>query len=148
MPQAGPSSIVQTALREGLEFDEVKEIEKAVAEPTDIGELDKRALSKEDRLFVYAVASWMTRLDKIVTDEETAELAKLATALKIPEKPREHADFIAQEIAQLPRGDRPHKFDLRQLRTVITERLHAAQQARTELAAPLDDYDEEEDSVE
>ncbi len=125
-------AIVQTALREGLEFDEVKAIEEAVKSPVDLGEIERRGLSKEDRLFVYAVASWIARLDKVVTDDEVEALAKLGDALKVPERPRGHADDIAREIAELPQGDRPHKYDLRALRSVIGERLEAARKARAE----------------
>lgn len=127
-------AIVRTALEEGLDLDEIAEIEAATQEPVDIGVIDRRGLSKEDRLFVYAVASWIARLDNEVTEEELAALGRLGEALKVPEKPRGHADVIAQEIAGLPAGDRPHRYDLPRLRRVITERLHAAQRARAELA--------------
>ena len=60
-------AIVRTALEEGLEFDEVTAIENACKEPVQIGTIDLSALSKEDRLFVYSVAAWMTRLDGKVT---------------------------------------------------------------------------------
>lgn len=128
-------AIVRTALEEGLELEEIAEIEAATQEPVDIGEIDRRGLSKEDRLFVYAVASWITRLDHKVTEEEVSALRRLGEALKIPERPREHADVIAQEIASLPEGDRPHRYDLQLLRQVIGERLLAAQAARAALKA-------------
>jgi hypothetical protein len=69
-----------------------------------------------------------------VTEAETERLAKLGEALRIPERPRFHADAIAQEIAAQPEGDRPSRYDLGQLRTVISERLAAAQAARRALA--------------
>ena len=123
-------AIVRTALEEGLEIEEIEEIESATKEPVDIGEIDRRNLSKEDRLFVYAVASWMTRLDGVVADAEAEALAKLGAALKVPERPREHADQIAQEVANLPEGDRPARYDLVGLRRIISERLKAAQALR------------------
>jgi uncharacterized membrane protein YebE (DUF533 family) len=128
-------AIVQTALREGLEFEEVAEIEQAVKQPVTIGEIDRRGLSKADRLFVYAVASWLARLDRVITEGEAQALEQLGEALKVPRRPREHADAIAQEVASLPQGDRPHKYDLRMLRRVIDERLQAAQAARAQQAA-------------
>ncbi len=128
-------AIVRTALEEGLDLEEIAEIEAATQEPVDIGVIDRRGLSKEDRLFVYAVASWIARLDEKVTDEELDALRMLGEALKVPERPREHADAIAKEIAALPAGDKPHRYDLPMLRQVITERLHAAQQARAEISA-------------
>jgi len=125
-------AIVRTALEEGLELEEIEEIEKATKEPVDIGVIDRRNMSKEDRLFVYAVASWMTRLDGKVTDTETAALAKLGKVLKVPERPLYHADKIAQEVAAMPEGDRPARYDLVALRRIIGERLQAAQAARAE----------------
>ena len=123
-------AIVRTALEEGLDIEQIAEIEAATKQPVDIGEIDRRNMSKEDRLFVYAVASWMTRLDGTVTDAELDALAKLGEALKIPERPRQHADAIAQEVADLSPGDRPARYDLVALRRTIGDRLHDAQRAR------------------
>ncbi len=125
-------AIVKTAVEEGLELDEIAEIEEATKSPVDIGEIERRALSKEDRLFVYAVASWMTWLDGEVTDTEKAALSKLGDALKVPEKPREHADAIMREVAHQSEDIRPPRYDLRALRAIISERLSEAQRLRTE----------------
>jgi len=123
-------AIVRTALEEGLELDEIEEIEAATQQPVDIGAIDRKNLSKEDRLFVYAVASWMTRLDGRVSAKELAALAKLGEALKVPEGPREHADAIAQDVANFDEGDRPARYDLLALRRIIGERLEADRAAR------------------
>ena len=125
-------AIVRTATDEGLDIEEIAEIEAATKAPVDIGVIDRSTMTKEDRLFVYAVASWMTRLDGVVDTKETDALARLGAALKVPEKPRWHADQIAQEVANLPEGDRPLRFDLSQLRRLIGERLDAAHRARSE----------------
>jgi uncharacterized membrane protein YebE (DUF533 family) len=125
-------AIVRTALEEGLELEEIAEIEEATKHPVDLGVIDRSSMSKADRLFVYAVASWMTRLDGEIHEKETDALARLGEALKVPPKPREHADAIAQEIALLPEGDRPHRFDLKRLRDTLGERLAEAQRLRAE----------------
>ena len=123
-------AIVKTAIEQGLELDEIAEIEEATKSPVDLGEIDRRGMTKEDKLFVYAVASWMTWLDGEVTDSETDALGKLGDALKIPNKPREHADAIMREIAYQSEDIRPARYDLNALRELISERLHAAQEAR------------------
>jgi hypothetical protein len=123
-------AIVRTALEDGLELEEIAEIEQATKEPVAITDIDWRSMTKDDRLFVYAVASWMTRLDRDVPDAEIEALDRLGQALHLPERPREHADGIAREIAALPDGDAPDLYDIPKLRAVITERLHAAQDAR------------------
>jgi uncharacterized membrane protein YebE (DUF533 family) len=123
-------AIVRTATEEGLELEEIAEIEAATKSPVDIGEIDRRAMSKEDRLFVYAVAAWMTWLDGNVTESELGALRKLGEALGIPDKPREHADSIMREVAHMTEDIRPARFDLVALRRIIGERLAEAQRSR------------------
>lgn len=125
-------AIVRTALEEGLELEQITEIEEATKNPIDLSFIDRSNMSKADRLFVYAVASWMTRLDGEVHEKETAALDRLGEILKIPAKPREHADQIAQEIASLPDGDRPDRYDLKALRDELGARLEEAQKARAQ----------------
>jgi len=114
-------------LEEGLEIDEIAEIEEATKRPIDIGVIDRKNLSKEDRLFVYGVASWITRLDGVVSAAEQAALSKLAEALKVPEKPRGVVDGIAQDVANMS-DDRPARYDLLALRRIIGERLALSSQ--------------------
>jgi uncharacterized membrane protein YebE (DUF533 family) len=123
-------AIVRTALEEGLEIEEIDEIEKATKAPVDLSILDHADLSKADRLFVYAVASWMIRLDGVVDDRELDALRRLGDLLKLPDRPREYADMIALEIAELPEGDRPARYELKRLRATIVERLAHAQRVR------------------
>lgn len=125
LDQEEADAIVRTALEEGLDIDEIAEIEEATKNPVDIGVIDRKNLSKEDRLFVYAVASWITRLDGIVTEGEQGALAKLGDALKIPEKPRNVVDSIAQDVANQG-DDRPARYDLLALRRIIGERLSSS----------------------
>jgi uncharacterized membrane protein YebE (DUF533 family) len=129
-------AIVRTAAEEGLPLEQIAEIEEATKQPIDIGIIDRTGLTKEDRLFVYAVASWMTRLDGVVADQETVALKKLGDALKIPDQARGHADSIAQEVAFLPEGDRPDRYDLPRIRKIIGARLAVAQAIRAKKDQP------------
>ncbi|MEI9942345.1 MAG: hypothetical protein WDO69_34440 [Pseudomonadota bacterium] len=122
LDQEEADAIVRTALEEGLEIDEIAEIEEATKNPIDIGVIDRKNLSKEDRLFVYGVASWITRLDGVVSAAEQTALDKLGDALKVPEKPRAAVDAIAQDVANMS-DERPDRYDLLALRRIIAERL-------------------------
>jgi uncharacterized membrane protein YebE (DUF533 family) len=125
LDQEEADAIVRTALEEGLDIVEIAEIEAATKERVDLGVIDRKDLSKEDRLFVYAVACWLTRLDGVVSAAEAQALNDLGEALKIPEKPRAIVDGIAQDIAH--RGeDRPLRYDLLGLRRAIGDRLKSA----------------------
>ena len=96
--------------------------------------IDRSQMTKADRLFVYAVASWMTRLDGEVSEEEITALAELGERLSVPERPRFYADQIVEEVAAMGQDDRPARFDLTALRTIVTERLAASRAARIEAA--------------
>ena len=122
-------AIVRTALEEGLDLDTVGEIEEACKKPSELGVIDRMNMSKSDRLYVYAVASWIAQLDGNLTDKELHALGDLARQLKIPEKPRAHADAIMREVAA-EGEDRPARFDLPALRRRLDTELDAARQAR------------------
>ena len=130
LDQEEADAIVRTALEEGLSLDEITEIEQATKSPVDMGVIDRSQMSKADRLFVYAVAAWLTRLDGKVDDKEVEALDRLGELLKIPQRPREHADAIAREVASLGDGDRPARYDLKRLRATLGERLAEAQRLR------------------
>jgi uncharacterized membrane protein YebE (DUF533 family) len=119
-------AIVRTALEEGLDLAEIAEIEAATKQRVDLGVIDRKGLSKEDRLFVYGVACWLTRLDGVISAAEIKALDSLGEALNIPEKPRAIVDGIAQEIANQG-DDRPLRYDLLGLRRAIGGRLKSAQ---------------------
>ena len=87
-------------------------------------------MPKADRLFVYAVASWITRVDGEVDESETAMLDQLGEALRIPEKPRALAAEMAKEISELEDGAEPAFFNLPKLRRTIKARLADAQSMR------------------
>jgi hypothetical protein len=128
-------ALVRAALEEGLEVEQISEIEDATKNPVSMGDVDLTKLTKEDRLFIYAVASWMSRIDGHLDPKEVEALDRLGAVLKIPEKPREHADRIAREVAALPTGDSPSRYDLPRVRKLIAERLAEARRLRAERAA-------------
>jgi hypothetical protein len=138
-------AIVRCALEEGLDLEEISSIEEATKNPVDIGSIDLSALSKADRLFIYAVGTWITRIDGQVADEENEALEKLGAALKLPERPREHAEAIAAEIGALGESDKAAFYNLPKLRKTLKVRLAEAQKLREAAAAAQDDASEDDD---
>jgi uncharacterized membrane protein YebE (DUF533 family) len=120
-------AIVRAAADEGMPLEEIAEIEEATKNGVDLGVIDRTGLSKEDRLFVYAIACWIAQLDGLVTDEEAEALAGLGERLGVPERARVQAEAIARQVAELPDGDRPARYDLTALRRILSERLQEAQ---------------------
>jgi len=137
-------AIVRTALEEGLDLDEITEIEKATKEPVDIGEIDISNMSKADRLFVFAVACWIVRIDGTVDEQEVEALGQIGDALRIPPAPRKHAARIAREIGTLEHSDEPVFYNLPKLRRTLQKRLLDAQKLRAAQKAASDDKDASE----
>ena len=123
-------AIVRAALEEGLELEQIAEIEAATKQPIDMGVIERSGLSKEDRLYVYGVAAWIARMDGVVSDSEKAALKQLGDQLKVPERPRMIVDRIVEDVAVESGDKRPDRYDLGALRTIIGERLAAAEAMR------------------
>lgn len=121
-------AILRTAAEEGLDIESLQKLEEAVAKPVDVGVVDRMNMSKSDRLFVYAVASWIATLDGEASVRTQEALSQLARALGVPDAPRQRADEILRELAS--QESRPERFDVRTLRFTLDERLDAAHAAR------------------
>jgi uncharacterized membrane protein YebE (DUF533 family) len=119
-------AIVRAAVDEGLDLAEIADIEAATRDKVDLGIVDRSAMTKEDRLFVYGVACWIARLDANVTNDEAVTLGLLGERLGVPERLRAFVESVAREVAELPDGDRPARYDLAKVRRLIGERLDKA----------------------
>jgi uncharacterized membrane protein YebE (DUF533 family) len=129
LDQDEADAIVRAALEEGLELAEIGEIEQATKTRVELSSVEQR-LSKEDRLYVYGIARWITGMDGVVTEAEAAALKRLGEVLKIPDRPREIVEKVVEDVAMLSGDDRPAQYDLVALRRILAERLAAAQARR------------------
>jgi uncharacterized membrane protein YebE (DUF533 family) len=116
-------AIVRAAADDGLSLEEIADVEAATQEPVDLAVIDRASLSEDDRLFVYAVACWIARMDGRVGDEEAEALADLGERLGMSAEARAGVAAMAQQVAELPDGDRPLRYDLVSLRRLLRERL-------------------------
>jgi len=120
-------AIVRAAVESGLPLDEIASLEKAIADKMDLDRaLDRSKMTKHDRLFFYAVAAWIARLDGVITLEESDALGGLGEKLGIPDRARARVEALVDEVANLPDGDRPLRYDLPKLRALLGERLQLA----------------------
>jgi len=142
LTRAAADAILRAAAEEGLDIESLQKLEEAVQKPVDVGVVDRMKMSKSDRLYVYAVASWIATIDGEASVRTREALDQLGTALGVPKAPRDRADEIMREIAE--QDARPERFDLRALRKTLDERLEAARAAR--IAGNVKGDDEEESS--
>src|SRR5689334_6456504 len=85
--------------------------------------IDLSSVESSERLFVYAMAYWMSRIDGDLTEDEDAVLARLGQKLSLADEPRMNAEAAVDEVAALPAGSRPERFDLDKLRALLASRL-------------------------
>ena len=116
--------IVRAALEAGLELDDITRIEESTKKRVDLTTLDRSKLSILERTFIYATAIWLARLDGHVDPAERDALHKLGDLLNMPDRVRTQASAAALEIAQLPSGDRPDRYDFSRLKERLEERLN------------------------
>lgn len=115
--------ILRAASEADLSLEELNEIEQATKTRNTLQALDKKTMTPLERTFVYATAIWLARLDGHVDPEERVALHKLGDLLGLPDGIRTHASAAALEVAQLPSGDRPARYDFARLRERLWERL-------------------------
>ncbi|MEB2312087.1 MAG: hypothetical protein OZ921_16235 [Sorangiineae bacterium] len=115
--------LLRAARASGLDGDELAALERATASALDLGAVELGELNRWQRALTYAFASWLARLDGVVNAEELATLRKLGAALELPQPTLASAASAAFDIACLPDGHRPEKYDFRALEERLMEKL-------------------------
>ena len=116
---AGETEALERAARdEGLDDAAVAKIRAAGAAGLD--SLDASRIDLSERLFVYAYAYWMSRIDGDMSEEEDAVLTRLGQKLSLEDTARMSAEAAVDEVAALPEGDRPARFDFARLRALLS----------------------------
>ncbi len=83
----------------------------AAAQGVDLDSVDLGGLDPRERALTYAIASWLARLDGVTNAEEMKQLALLGRRLDLPQRQLDLAASAAMDVAVLPEGHRPEKFD-------------------------------------
>ncbi len=116
-------ALLRTAKEAGLDAEELAEIERATREKLTIPEVSTVTLGRKERVLTYALATWLARLDGVVTTEERTSLTLLGDRLGLPDGVRTRASAAAFEVASLPAGDRPDRYDFAALEARILAKL-------------------------
>jgi uncharacterized membrane protein YebE (DUF533 family) len=134
-------AIVRAAAEEGISIEGLESVEQSVKayrdRPSDakglpdLSFLDRSSMTKHDRVFLYSVACWIAQIDRVVTPNESDTLQLLGEKLGVPDRLRARAEELVREIASLPDGDRPDRYDLAGLRERIGDRLGPTQSTRS-----------------
>ena len=117
------TGLMRAAKEAGLPQEDVAAIEAATKAPMDLAALDFSKLGQWEQVLTYALAAWIAQVDGVVSTSESDMLADLGTKLGLPEPMRKRAAVAANDIACLPQGGRPDKYDFQKLIARLKERM-------------------------
>jgi hypothetical protein len=115
--------LVRAAKACGLGGTDLEEIEKATKTHTTLDAAHVDDLSPWEQLLTYALASWLASLDGVQSTDERDTLVQLGDALGLDKAIRVRASVVAHDIACLPEGGRPERYDFVKLVERLKERL-------------------------
>lgn len=115
--------LLRAAKEAGLEGDDFAVIEKATKEKVALDSVELGGMTEWEQVLTYALAAWFAQLDGVVSTSEHTTLVALGEKLGLREALRKRAAAVANDIACLPEGGRPERYDFQKLAARLKERL-------------------------
>jgi hypothetical protein len=107
----------------GLGDDDRAAVAVATKDGVDLDTLDLGHLGSWERALTYSIATWLAKLDGITNAKELEALKALGTRLDLSPRQMDKAASAAFDIACLPEGNRPERFDFDALCTRLREKV-------------------------
>ena len=117
------TGLTRAAKEVGLAGQDLADIEAATKQPMDLSALDLSGLGQWEQVLTYALGAWIAQVDGVVSTSESDMLADLGTKLGLSDALRKRAAAAANDIACLPEGGRPDKYDFQKLIARLKERM-------------------------
>ena len=115
--------LLRAATEAGLTGEDLAEIEKATKEKVSLDSADLTGMTEWEQVLTYALAAWFAQLDGVVSTSEHTSLITLGEKLGLEEGLRKRAAAVANDIACLPEGGRPERYDFEKLAARLKERM-------------------------
>jgi hypothetical protein len=115
--------LLRAAKEYGIDGDDLAKVDRA---STTRGTLDGVALggmSRPAQVLTYALASWFAALDGVISTTEHDTMVRIGDALGLDPALRARASAAANDIACLPGGGRPDRYDFVKLVARLEERM-------------------------
>ena len=112
----------------GLQGDELAAVESAARDGVSLQDVNLGEMTGWERAVTYAVACWLARADGVVNTEELQNLRALRARLDLPQPKLDAAASAAFDVACLPGGHRPDKYDFGALADRLREKLPSLSQ--------------------
>ena len=117
------AALLRAARASGLDAAELAAVERSTKTSITIPEIETIRMTRADRVLTYALATWLARLDGVVTPEERDTLVLLGDRMGLPDGVRSRASGAAFAVASLPDGDRPDRYDFGALQERLAKTL-------------------------
>lgn len=115
--------LVRAAKEAGLGADDVGEIEKATKAKVGLEAIDVAGFGKWEQVLTYALGAWFAQVDGVVSTSEHETLVELGNKLGLDDALRKRASAAAYDVACLPEGGKPGKYDFQKLVARLKEKL-------------------------
>lgn len=115
--------LLRAAKEAGLEGDDFAAVEKATKDKVTLDDSDLGGMSEWEQVLTYALAAWFAQLDGVVSTSEHTSLVALGDKLGLKDGLRKRAAAVANDIACLPDGGRPERYDFAKLAARLQERM-------------------------
>ena len=123
MKKTEVDGLLRAAKACGVSEDDRALIAAAAKDGVHLDDLDLGGLGNWERALTYAIGSWLAKLDGITNAQEMKQLKELGSRLGLPQRQLDLASSAAMDIACLPEGHRPEKFDFDALATRLRAKL-------------------------
>jgi hypothetical protein len=117
------TGLTRAAKEAGLGAADLAEVEAATKKQMDLSTLDFAGLSEWDKVLTYALGAWIAEVDGVVSTSEHEMLGELGGKLGLADGIQKRAAVVAHDIACLPEGGRPDKYDFQKLMARLKERM-------------------------
>jgi uncharacterized membrane protein YebE (DUF533 family) len=117
------TALVDAAQKLGLEGEDLAAVEQSTKAPVALDAFDPGIMTVWECVVTYALASWLARLDGVQSKSESVTLRLLGDRLGLDDGLRQRAAGAALDIAVLPEGGRPDRYDFAKLIARLRERL-------------------------
>ena len=117
------TGLLRAAKEAGLAGNDLAAIEGATKQKIFLEDLDLSGLTPWEQAFTYALAAWFAQLDGVHSSSEQSVLVQLGDKLGLAEGIRKRASAAAYDIACLPEGGRPERYDFQKLAARLGEKM-------------------------
>jgi hypothetical protein len=117
------TGLLRAASECGLTADEVALVESASKEQRSLDGVKLGGMTRWEQVLTYALASWFAALDGVISTSEHETMVRIGDKLGLDAALRTRAAAAANDIACLPGGGKPERYDFVKLVARLQERL-------------------------